>query len=197
MVFALAGTLDNEPVFAYVLLSGGMDSAACVHYYRNLGRAVRGVFVNYGQAPAHLELASARAVALHYGMPLDEMSVAGPRTFSAGEIAGRNALLVVAAAMHFPERSGVVALGIHAGSPYYDCTPRFVQAMNAILDGYTDGRVQCEAPLVEWDKADVWDYCRQAAVPVELTYSCEAGQNPPCGRCLSCLDRRDIDARKT
>lgn len=197
MVSALAdATLENGQAFVYILLSGGMDSAACVRYYSSLGRTMRAVFVDYGQAAAHLELASARAVARHYGVALDEMSVVGPRAFAVGEVPGRNALLVIAAAMCFPERSGVIALGIHAGSPYYDCTPRFVEAMNTILDGYTDGRVRCEAPFVEWGKADVWNYCQETAVPVALTYSCEAGQNPPCGRCLSCLDRRDLDACK-
>lgn len=180
-----------------VLLSGGMDSAACIHYYRDLQRTVRALFVNYGQAGARVERESARAVGRHYGVVLDELSIAGPCTLPAGEIVGRNALLVMVAAMHFPERSGMIALGIHAGTTYYDCTPDFVRAVNSVLDGYTDGRVRCEVPFVGWNKADIWQYCRKVGVPIALTYSCEAGSQPPCGRCLSCLDRERLDACET
>jgi 7-cyano-7-deazaguanine synthase len=179
-----------------VLVSGGMDSAACVHYYLDLHREVRALFVDYRQAARRLEVESARAVASHYGITLDELSVTGPRAFQEGEIAARNALLAMAAAMHFPERSGMIALGIHTGTTYYDCTPEFVEVVNTILDGYTDGRLQCEAPFVSWSKADIWQYCRAVGVPIDLTYSCEAGSDPPCGRCLSCLDRRGLDARE-
>lgn len=176
-----------------VLLSGGIDSAACVNYYLGFDRAVRAAFVDYGQAAAHLERTSARAVARHYSVPLDEMSLSGPSAFPIGEIVGRNALLVTVAAMYWPERSGVIALAVHAGTAYYDCSDGFIKAMNVILDGYADGRVQCEAPFVRWTKQEIWAYCREAGVPVDLTYSCEAGSEPPCGRCLSCLDRRGLD----
>jgi 7-cyano-7-deazaguanine synthase len=188
--------MGSGSVTTCVLLSGGLDSAACLHYYLALERPVRALFVDYDQAAVHAERGSARAVARFYGAALGEITVSGPKTFSAGEIVGRNAFLVMTAAMHHPTRSGVIALGIHAGTGYYDCSPDFLSLVNRILDGYSDGRVRCDAPFIGWDKLAIWRYCQKCAVPVELTYSCEAGQTPPCGRCLSCLDRRQLHASK-
>ncbi len=176
-----------------MLLSGGIDSAACVRYYLDLGRTVRGLFVNYGQAAATTERESAEALARHYGIPLGQVEIKGPARFGIGEITGRNALLIFGAAMYCLERPATIALGIHAGSVYYDCSEAFMEVINALLDGYTDGRLRGEAPFLRWSKSGVWQYCRAAGVPTELTYSCEAGSRPPCGHCLSCLDRRELD----
>ncbi len=48
-----------------VLLSGGIDSAARVAFYRQLGHAVAGVFVDYGQPVRAQEEKSAVAIAAH------------------------------------------------------------------------------------------------------------------------------------
>jgi len=178
-----------------VLLSGGIDSCACAEYYTEQGHRVRGLFVDYGQAAACLERKSARNVASHFPIPLAETRCLGPRRFGSGEVKGRNAFLVLAALMWCPLGVGMIAIGVHAGTPYYDCGPLFLREVNRLLDGYADGRVRCVAPFLEWDKAAILEYCRLRALPVELTYSCEAGTDPPCGRCLSCLDRRALDAR--
>lgn len=44
---------------ALVLLSGGIDSAACVAFYRRLGNDVAAVFVDYGQPVREQEERSA------------------------------------------------------------------------------------------------------------------------------------------
>ncbi len=178
----------------WILLSGGIDSAACVQFYADLGRTITCLFVDYGQRAAEPERQSATLVSSHYRVPLNQLVVSGPRTFAQGEVPARNGLLLVSALMHFPARAGTVAIGVHSGTPYYDCTPGFLDTVNEIFAGYTDGRVRCEAPFLDWDKAAIWQYCHTKRVPVEITYSCERGDDPPCGKCLSCLDRRCLGA---
>src|SRR5215469_10016856 len=104
-----------------VLLSGGIDSSCCIAFYRQAGLDVTGVFVDYGQPVREREEQSARAIAHFYSTPLHVVRSTGPAQISEGEIAGRNALLVFAAFLHVPLQSGLIALGIHAGSSYYDC----------------------------------------------------------------------------
>lgn len=83
-----------------------------------------------------------------------------------------------------------IILGIHAGSDYTDCSPGFVANINCLLDIYANGTICLEAPFIEWDKNGIILYCKEKEVPCHLTYSCETGSVPPCGKCLSCLDRK-------
>jgi 7-cyano-7-deazaguanine synthase len=178
---------------AVVLLSGGIDSSCCIAFYQQAGHEVTGVFVDYGQPVREREEQSATAIARHYAIPLHLIRTAGPAQISEGEIAGRNAFLVFAAFLHLPLQSGLMVLGIHAGSPYYDCSEHFIAHLNALLSGYSDGKVSVAAPFLEWSKKAVFDFCHEAKVPVELTWSCEVGPLVPCGHCLSCEDRARLN----
>ena len=85
-----------------------------------------------------------------------------------------------------------IVLGTHAGTEYPDCSSHFIDATNRVFDVYTNGTVILEAPFINWQKADIVAYCRTNSLPYHYTYSCEMGSVPPCGRCLSCLDRREF-----
>jgi 7-cyano-7-deazaguanine synthase len=172
-----------------VLLSGGIDSSCCVAFYRQTGHEVTGVFVDYGQPVRDKEEHSAKAIASHFSIPLHVIRLSGPHNDFKGEIAGRNAFLTFTALLHFPHLAGVIALGIHEGSTYYDCSEHFVGHLNALLAGYCNGQVVLGAPFLTWSKQAVYDFCLKSRIPVELTWSCEVGPLFPCGRCLSCQDR--------
>jgi len=160
-----------------------------VAFYRQAGHEVTGMFVDYGQPVNQKEERSAEAIARHYSIPLRVIRTAASHNEFRGEIAGRNAFLTFAALLHCPHLTGVIALGIHAGSAYYDCSEHFVDHLNALLAGYSDGQVVLGVPLLTWSKQAVYDFCLKSGVPVELTWSCEVGPLVPCGRCLSCEDR--------
>lgn len=178
---------------AIVLLSGGIDSSCCVAFYQHAGHEVTGVFVDYGQPAREREEQSAAAIARHYAIPLHVISSVGPAQIAGGEIAGRNAFLVFAAFLHLPLQTGLMALGIHGGSRYYDCSEHFIAHLNALMSGYSDGRVSVAVPFMAWSKKAVFDFCHEARVPFELTWSCEVGPLVPCGRCLSCEDRARLN----
>jgi 7-cyano-7-deazaguanine synthase len=180
-----------------VLLSGGIDSAACVAFYRQLGHSVSGLFVDYGQPVSAREEKSAFDIAAHYEIPLKKIHCAGPATNYAGEISGRNALLVFAAMLFQPIQKGIVALGIHRGTTYYDCSESFATDLNRIINGYSNGRVALGTPFLKWDKQLIYKFTADTNVPVNLTWSCEIGPKMPCGRCLSCGDRKELHVRTT
>lgn len=177
-----------------VLLSGGIDSMACADFYRSMGRPACGIFVDYGQAAARHETVAAEAVAHHLAIPLLVVTACGPRAKGDGEIPARNAFLACAAAMERPPSVLAIALGIHAGTPYADCSPAFVASAKELLR-LQSTPVDVLAPFLEWQKQEVIEYARKRRLPIELTYSCESGTLPPCGTCMSCLDRRVLDAR--
>jgi len=179
---------------AVVLLSGGIDSAACVRYYLDLGFQIRGLFIDYGQRARDNESESAIQVANYYDIPLDKLSLYPVKHFGPGKIRGRNAFLIIAALLFYPQFKGILSLGIHSGTPYYDCSQQFISDIATIIDAYVGGEVRIEAPFIKWDKASIYTYCKEKNVPILLTYSCEAGMSPPCGKCRSCKDREALNA---
>jgi 7-cyano-7-deazaguanine synthase len=176
-----------------VLLSGGIDSAAALALICEAGSPAAALYVDYGQAAAASEAKASAAVAAYYRVGYQSVGCSG-RSFGAGEIRGRNALLVHLALFAFRGDTGVVVIGIHAGTSYRDCSSDFVRLMQQSYDFHTAGQIALSAPFVDHVKGDVVSLALQLGLPLDLTYSCEAG-NEPCGRCLSCQDREAILAR--
>ena len=173
-----------------VLLSGGSDSTCCVHYFKSLDFIVKGVFINHGQLSKDMELMSVKRIANYYDIKYEVIYFNAPREFQSGEIMGINAFLIFSALMLFDKYHGMIGIGIHNGTNYFDCSELFVKEVNAVLDSYSDGRIKLVAPFLEWDKMLIAEYCQRHQIPIHLTYSCENGTNPPCGQCTSCKDRR-------
>jgi 7-cyano-7-deazaguanine synthase len=171
-----------------VLLSGGVDSTACVAYYISQKYSVNGLFVDYGQSAARYENKAALAISQHYNIPLKKIIVSGARKWGAGCIPGRNSFLLLIALMNFKYKSGLVAIGIHSGTDYWDCSKEFIEIMQTCFERYTDGCISIDAPFLSWKKNEIWKYSIEKKVPLELTYSCELGKEQPCGECLSCRD---------
>jgi|SRR5208282_5692615 len=171
-----------------ILVSGGMDSAACIDFYQRQGFAVSGLHMTYGQPAAQHEATAATTIAHHYRIPLTFVQLVGGRPKTDGEILGRNAFLLFSALTEIEAFSAILALGVHSGTPYYDCSSNFISAVQSIIDGQCDGRIRVVAPFLEWTKKEIWDYCIEHSVPIDLTYSCERGLDHPCGSCLSCRD---------
>jgi len=175
--------------YVLILFSGGVDSTACINYYKDQNFSIETIFIDYGQKSSNYEKKSAVNIASYFGVPINCLVFKSNKTFSQGEIEGRNAFLVLAALLSYPDINGSIAMGIHSGTPYYDCSDSFVKDINQILNGYTNGKVILSAPFLKWDKKQVYNYCRDNKLPIHLTYSCESGTARPCGKCLSCLDR--------
>jgi 7-cyano-7-deazaguanine synthase len=173
-------------------MSGGIDSAACAHLLVGQRIKVKALFIEYGQAAARMERRAVEALSVRMNLPLMIFSIQGAPSFSAGELAGRNAFLIFSAIFLARQISGLVAVGIHAGTPYYDCSHTFFESTSRLVGEHFDGALVLVAPFVTWSKEDVFRYFVSARLPLELTYSCEAGTDPPCGACASCIDRKAL-----
>ena len=177
-----------------ILLSGGMDSAACLFLHRSRGDEVSALFVDYSQPAATMERQAATRVVARLGCPLQQATIRSPRIEVGREVPGRNAMLLTVALLEWAPTSGGVSLGIHAGSTYSDCTASFVASMQTIYDFYSDGAVRVLAPFVTWHKSQIYDLIRRDRELVDLCYACDLGTNPPCGSCPSCVDLRLVRA---
>lgn len=170
-----------------LLFSGGIDSTACIQYYLDLGYLINPLFIKFGQLSESFELKSAKKICKYYGLNLIELKVETKNTFSTGEILGRN-LMFLSIALFNLMNNEVIVLGVHFGTGYYDCSEEFVSNFKNIVSESTNGTARLETPFVNWNKRQIWEYCKVNKIPVELTYSCEKGQNPRCGKCATCRD---------
>ena len=178
---------------ATVLISGGIDSAACVHLLQGRGHDVAGVFIHFGQAAGEQEQEHAHLISEYFSIPLRVVRASSQETFGPGELAGRNGFLMFAAVLLGGCRDGLLAIGIHAGTSYFDCSPAFMARIDPLVRECSNGRVSAFAPFVDWSKDDVYSYFINARIPLRRTYSCEAGAALPCNECASCRDRARLE----
>lgn len=200
-----------------VICSGGLDSVSLAHVLADAGELSRLVSFDYGQR--HLkELDYAAACATRLGVPhhvIDMRPIGAALTGSAltddidvpdGHYAedsmrltvvpNRNAImLTIAYGIAAAQGDGAVATAVHGGDHfiYPDCRPAFTQAFDAMqraaLDGYAD--VTLRTPFVHATKADIVRAGAKVDTPFAQTWSCYKGGALQCGRCGTCVERRE------
>jgi 7-cyano-7-deazaguanine synthase len=175
-----------------VLMSGGVDSYACAHFMLTQNMTATGLHVDYGQLARECEKASARQICDTLGISLRFVQVRSDTSFGAGEILGRNLFLIATALLNSKELPTAIAIGLHSGSPYYDCSETFLNRVDALLNEHTGGKTSLFAPFRSWTKKQVYEYAQSEGLSLAISYSCEGRGPDPCGECLSCLDRKHL-----
>ena len=199
-----------------VVYSGGLDSTVLLAHLLAEGREVHALTVNYGQRHAR-EIESARAVCAHYGVEhrvadlraLGEIFGSNSLTNTAVDVAeghyteetmkttvvpNRNMiLLAVAAARAIALKADTLAYAAHGGDHaiYPDCRPEFADAMDHAIGLADWHKVRLERPMVSWSKAEIVRRGAELGVPFALTWSCYKGGAKHCGRCGTCIERRE------
>ena len=106
----------------------------------------------------------------------------------------RNGLFIATAASIALSRGcGEIWYGAHsddaAGNAYPDCSMEFNEAINSAVFIGSGKQLKVVAPFVGLKKADVVACGLRLNVPYELTWSCYEGNDRPCGKCGTCIDR--------
>ncbi len=169
--------VDSEALKVMVLLSGGVDSTACVGYYIRNNYQVYALFIDYGQHHSKKESVAATAVAEYYDIPLYRITI-NSISVSEGYIPGRNAMLLSLALMNCKFNEGIISLGIHSGTSYQDCSPEFESLMQRIYLLYEEGRIMIDAPFIKWEKSEIIDFAKSIKVPLQLTFSTNPNDMP-------------------
>ena len=186
-----------------VLLSGGMDSAVCLAWaYHTLGRPLDCLFVHYGQRHADQEYAAAIRVGRVFGVSLWSVPLgliggsaltsetSGQLTGAGVVVPGRNAIMLRQAAATFAGPAGVEAIVMGACADdhdlFPDCRAAFFDEMREEL-----APIRIETPLIDLDKRGVYKLAQRygGTALLDLTWSCYAGGDTPCGECGACVAR--------
>lgn len=197
-----------------IVLSGGMDSVTLLHEYRN--RIALAVSFHYGSNhnDREIDCAARQCAAVgveHLVIPLDFMG----RYFRSSLLSGAEAIpeghyedenmrstvvpfrngIMLSIACGLAESRGLrrVMIANHGGDHaiYPDCRAGFIRAMSdAMREGTYDG-VVISAPYTDMTKADIARRGAGLGVDYLDTYSCYKGGARHCGRCGTCVERRE------
>lgn len=202
---------------ALVICSGGLDSVSLAHKVATEQKLIGLLSFDYGQRHKK-ELGFAAMCAKRLGVPHQIVDIRDVGRNLSGSaltdnvdvpdghyaedsmritvVPNRNAImLAIAFGVAAAQQADAVATAVHGGDHfiYPDCRPAFIDAFqtmqNHALAGYADIRLY--APYVNMSKADIVSEGAKYATPFEATWSCYKGGAHHCGRCGTCVERRE------
>lgn len=201
IVLIHSGGLDST-VLLYDLVAAGHDvSTLSVHYGQRHARELDAATTLAAGLGVRHEMADLRAIApLLAGSSLTSTDIAVPEGHYAEEsmkatvVPNRNMLLLaVAAARAIGQKADAIAYAAHGGDHaiYPDCRPEFADAMRHAIGLADWHRLELLRPFVYLTKADIVGRGAALAVPFAATWSCYQGGDLHCGRCGTCIERRE------
>jgi 7-cyano-7-deazaguanine synthase len=203
-----------------VIVSGGMDSVTLMHLLHNQGNEIHAISFDYGQRHAK-ELIFARKQAdsleikhtivpmgylssMLHGSALTSQDVEVPEGHYADDnmrltvVPNRNSIMLnIATGIAIAEGAAYVATAVHAGdhAVYPDCRPEFIESLTDTLkianEGFIDPGFTIFAPFVHIGKHDICVIGDEEGVDWVNTWSCYKGLNEHCGKCGTCVERKE------
>lgn len=201
---------------ALVLLSGGMDSVTALHWAAREHEAVGAVSFDYGSKHNANEIPMAAWQAKQLGVKHEVIELefvnklfASDLLQSGGEIPEghyadanmkrtvvpfRNGIML-SIACGLAESRGAEALVIaaHGGDHaiYPDCREPFMEAMADAMRHGTYAGITLLRPFIDCDKTEIARRGEALGVDYAHTWSCYKGGDTHCGKCGTCVERRE------
>ncbi len=199
-----------------VLCSGGMDSVTALYWAARAHRVSAVASFDYGAKHNHRELPLAAEHAAKLGLRHETISLgfvdrlfASDLLKSGGEIPEghyeaenmkqtvvpfRNAILL-SIACGLAESVGArgVVIAAHSGDHaiYPDCREEFMRAMSEAMRLGTYANVELVRPFIALNKAQIAAEGARLGVDFARTWSCYKGGAVHCGKCGTCVERRE------
>jgi len=106
-------------------------------------------------------------------------------------------MLSIAAGLAEDRQLKYIMMANHGGDHaiYPDCRPSFVEAMDAAVREGTYAGVRLFAPYTGITKADIARRGAALGIDYSQTWSCYRGGDHHCGKCGTCVERREALAQ--
>jgi 7-cyano-7-deazaguanine synthase len=195
-----------------VVLSGGPDSSVVAYWARRQGYDLSCITFKYGQI-AEKETECARKISENLSAQIKVIDLSSLKEIFMGvtSLCDRNIALTSAFSQPIvvPFRNAIFlsiavsyAAGIGAKKIFYgahgsdakfypDCRPEFYKSFEATAKLGTEISVQIQAPFCGVSKAELIKVGVDLGVPFELTWSCYLDGAKHCGKCESCVNRKN------
>ena len=197
-----------------IIVSGGMDSITLLYDHKD--EIALGISFDYGSNHNAREIPFAkmhceRLGIKHITINLDFMHqyfksslLDGAEAIPEGHYADDNMKSTVV-----PFRNGImlsIAIGIaesnnldqvfianHGGDHtiYPDCRPEFINAIDAAATAGTYNNVKVVAPYTQITKSDIARIGKKLGIDYTETWSCYKGGEVHCGKCGTCVERKE------
>ena len=199
-----------------IIYSGGLDSTVLLYDLHQAGHDLSALSVNYGQRHAcELERATGICNGLRIPHKIADLTAIQPllagSSLTSPDIAvaeghyteenmkttvvpNRNMILLALATGHaLSIGAKQVAYAAHSGDHaiYPDCRNAFAETMAEAMRLCDWNQVALSRPFVDWTKADIVRRGAKLGVPFAQTWSCYKGGKQHCGRCGTCIERRE------
>lgn len=197
-----------------IIISGGMDSVTMLYDHQDI--IALGISFDYGSNHNAQEIPLAkmhceRLSIPHITIPLEFMHryfksslLKGADAIPEGHYSSENMASTVV-----PFRNGImlsIACGIaesrglrkvmianHGGDHtiYPDCRPAFIASMSQAMKNGTDTNVAIYAPYTNLSKSDIARKGKSLHIDYGETWSCYKGGEKHCGKCATCIERKE------
>ncbi len=199
---------------AILIYSGGLDSTTLLYEYKD--SIALAVSFDYGSKHNAREIAYARANCKRIGITHLVIPLAfigqyfkSDLLLSGGEIPEgsyaadnmkstvvpfRNGImLAIAAGLAESYGLDTVMLANHSGDHaiYPDCRPEFVEGMDKAIQAGTYEGIRVVSPYCDITKRDIALRGKAIGLDYSLTYSCYKGGEKHCGKCGTCVERKE------
>lgn len=197
-----------------IIVSGGMDSVTLMHEYKS--SIALAVTFDYGSNHARKEIECAKYHCQMLGIkhiiiPLEFIK----KYFKSSLLNGADAIpeghyeeenmkstvvpfrngIMLAIACGIAESNGLhnVMIANHHGDHaiYPDCRAEFINCMSDAMSKGTYEHIKIVAPYTSISKADIAAKGKQIGVDYTKTWSCYKGGKKHCGKCGTCVERKE------
>ncbi len=200
-----------------LICSGGMDSITLAHKIAKDGNLAHILTFDYGQRHKK-ETDFARQVAKRLDVKFTLINIANigaeftgtaltdnidvpdghyaAQSMKITMVPNRNVIMLsIAYGLAATHKLKRVALAVHSGDHfiYPDCRPEFIKSFATMqklaLEGYAD--IDIYAPYVKRTKSDIALDAKALNIDHRQSWSCYKGEAIHCGRCGTCVERRE------
>lgn len=197
-----------------IIVSGGMDSTTLLYDRRD--EIALAISFDYGsnhnaREIAYAEMHCKRLGIEHITIPLDFMHkyfrsslLEGADAIPEGHYADENMkstvvpfrngiMLAVAAGVAESRNLTKLLIANHGGDHtiYPDCRPEFISAMDSATNAGTYVGVRVVAPYTNITKGDIAKIGKKLGIDYAETWSCYKGGEKHCGKCGTCVERKE------